>query len=273
MNKWLLALASLAMAGCTQIPPASVGVRFNAFSGISEKIVKPQVVYHAPWERVIIYPTSIKNATFVKNPTEGSRREDDSLTASTSEGGEIPIDLTVAWHVDPANVARMFESFGTEDLDEIQETFIRYYAAYSLNVVSGTRTIFDVTSKERASLGGDVKAVLAPLLADYGITVDDVYIGEVYPSADMQKKVNERLNKFNELTIAKNKLLQAKIDAETIMTNAKKQATLNELLSQQGDSIIALKRYDNKKAAIEKWDGAPPTVGDGLIPFTNIKLR
>lgn len=277
MRKWLLALVALAalpLTGCmTQIPPASVGVRFDAFTGISEHLLKPQVVYRKPWERVIIYPTSIKNATFVKNPTEGSRRGDDSLTASTSEGGQIPIDVTVAWHVDPANVAKMFESFGTEDLDEIQETFIRYYTAFSLNVVSGSRTIFDVTSKERATLGADVKKVLAPLLADYGISVDDVYIGEVYPSDEMQKKVNERLNKYNELTVAKNKLQQAKIDAQTILTNANKQATLNELLSQQGESILALKRYENKKAAIEKWDGAPPAVGDGLIPFTNIKLR
>lgn len=270
----LVALASLALTGCmTQIPPASVGVRFDGFTGISSHLLKPQVIMRAPWERVIIYPTSIKNATFVRNPAEGSRHGDDSLVASTSEGGQIPIDVTVAWHVDPADVAKMFESFGTENLDEIQETFIRYYTAYSLNVVSGTRTIFDVTSKERASLGGDVKRVLGPLLGDYGITVDDVYIGEVYPSDEMQKKVNERLNKYNELTIAKNKLQQAKIDAETIMTNANKQATLNELLSQQGDSILALKRYDNKKAAIEKWDGAPPTVGDGKIPFTNVQLR
>lgn len=272
-NKLSLITLALLMVGCTQIPPASVGIKFDGNSGISEKLLKPQIVPRGWNQRIIIYPTSIRNATYVRNAMEGERHVDDSIIASTSEGGQIPIDVTVAWHVDPANVTTAFESFGTEDLDEIQKNFIRYYTIYCLNVVTGTRSIFDVTSKERASLGKDVKEILKPILSEYGLTVDDVYIGEVYPSKEVLAKVNERLNKYNELTVAKNHLDQARIEAQTMETNAEKQRKLNELLSQQGDAILALKRLDNRRAAVNKWDGAPPMVGDGLIPFTNVKLR
>lgn len=257
----------------TQIPPASVGIKFNANSGISEQLLKPQVVYRGITDRVIIYPTSIKNATYVKNSDEGERRADDSVMANTNEGGQLPVDVTVAWHVDPANVAKMFENFGTEDLDRIQRDFIRYYTIYSVGCVSGSKSIFEVTSKDRANLGGEVKTKLRPLLEAYGITVDDVYIGEVYPNQDLLAKVSDRLNKYNELTLAKNNLERARIDAQTILTNAQKQAKLNELLSQQGDGILALKKIDNRQKAVEKWDGEPPQIGDGTIPFTTIKLK
>ncbi|MBS1718215.1 MAG: hypothetical protein JSS72_10845 [Armatimonadetes bacterium] len=262
------------MGGCmVQIPPASVGVKFDGSSGISEKLLTPQVVYRGWNQRIIVYPTSIRNATYVRNAKEGERAVDDSIVASTSEGGQLPMDITVAWHVDAGNVDKMFASFGTEDLDFIQRTFIRYYTSYCLNCVTGKKSIFDVTSKDRAGIGGEVKQALRPIMDEYGITVDEVYVGEVYPNEDVLAKVNERLNKFNELGVAKNRLEQAKIDKQTILTNANKQAQMNEMLSQQGDSILQLKRIENKRAAIEKWDGQPPAVGDNSIPFTTVRLK
>jgi regulator of protease activity HflC (stomatin/prohibitin superfamily) len=271
-----LAVMTLFMQGCTgstQIPPASVGIKFNGASGISEQVLKPEVVYTGLNERVIVYPTSIHNASYVMNPKEGDKQGDDSIVASTVEGGSLPMDLTVAYHVDPANVTKMFESFGTEDLEYIQNNFIRYYATYALNCVTGSKSIFDVTSKDRANVGMEVKSKLSPMLGEYGISVDDVYIGEVHPGEDLQSKVNERLNKYNELQVAKNAYTQAGIEAKTILTNARKQAELNDLLSKQGDSMIALQELTNKQLAISKWDGLSPTVGGGFVPFTNIKLR
>ena len=262
------------LTGCAhQIPPASVGIKFNGASGISEQLLKPQVVYTGFNTRVIIYPTSIHNASYVKNKNEGAKKVDDSIVASTVEGGELPMDITVAYHISPENVTKMFESFGTENMEEIQENFIRYYAIFSLNCVTGAKSIFDVTSKDRANIGLETKAKLIPLLEPYGITVDDVYVGEVYPGQELQKKVNERLNKYNELQMAKNNLKQAQIEANTTLTNAKKQSQLNDLLAQQGDSAITLQQLAIRQAAVAKWDGEPTLMGDGYIPFTNIKLR
>src|SRR5258706_10179029 len=60
-----LLLLSLGLAGCTrEIPPASVGIKFNANSGISERLMKPQVVWMGYGDHVIVYPTSIKNASY-----------------------------------------------------------------------------------------------------------------------------------------------------------------------------------------------------------------
>lgn len=259
-----------------QIPPSSVGIKFNAASGLSEKLLKPELQFIGLNQRLIIYPTSIKNATYVRNSNEGERRGDDSIQATTVEGASLPVDVTVAYHVDPANVLKAFENFGTENLEEIQGTYVRSSAIYAVNIVSGQRSIFDLTAKDRASFGPDVKAVLGPILADYGITVDDVYIREVYPSQEVQTKVSESIAVRTQLDTARNELERAKIDSQTTETNAKKQAEINRLLALQGDKSIALRKLEIRRKAIEKWKaagGEVPAIGDGTVPFTDIKLR
>ena len=264
---------AILLTGCMkQIPPASVGVKFNARTGISEHLVKPQVVWLGFMEKLIVYPTSIRNATYTKNSNEGERTEDDSIKASTMEGSILPVDITVSYHVESADVLKAFQNFGTEDLGEVQRDFKRWTTIYAVNVVTGRKSIFDLTSKDRAGFSTDVKAVIKPMLAEWGLTVDDVYVGEVYPSQQVRTKVDERIANVNALELAKVSLQRARIDAETTLTNAKKQTELNRLLASQGDKVLELKKLEIMKKAVEKWNGKAPIIGGNSIPFTNITL-
>jgi len=270
----LLGLATLAfgLAGCNpykQIPPGSVGVVFDAYSGISKTVLKPGVVFQGINDRVVIYPTSIHNASYVRNTHEGERVADDSVIATTVEGAQLPIDLTVVWHVDPADTVNVFKNFGTENLNEIQADYIRYIAIYGVNAASGNKSIFDITSKDRAKFGPEVKTIISPIMANMGLTCDDVYIGETYPSTDIGGLVKDRISKRNELQIVTNNLQRAKIEATTAVNNAKAAADINRLKAQQGDEAVELKKRDIMRILISKWNGAPPEVGDGGIPFIN----
>src|SRR5262249_39747989 len=101
---WLL------LPGCTQQgPPATVGVLFDAERGIATTLLPPRVVWVGPYQRLILYPTAIQNATYVKNAKEGALQGDASIKASTAEGAILPMDVTVAWHVQPDDVLRAFQ--------------------------------------------------------------------------------------------------------------------------------------------------------------------
>lgn len=261
----------LALVGCTrEVPPASVGVQFDPNTGISRKLIKPQVVWLGWRQQLIVYPTSIHNATYVKNAREGEREGDDSIKASTSEGAILPVDLTVAYHVAPEDVLKAFTSFGTSDLTAIQRKFIRWAAIYSVNAVSGQKSIFDLSSKERAKFGRDVKLTISPILADWGVTVDDIYLGEVYPSNEVLQRIQERISLKNDLELARTERQRADIEAKTALTNASKQGELNRLMQQGNEKMLELKRLELQKMAIEKWDGHSPLVGSPIIPFTDI---
>jgi len=266
--------AGLFLTGCRmqQVPPSSVGIKFNGASGISTQLLRPELTMVGINEQMIVYPTSIKNASFVRN----KQGADESIRALTIEGATLPVDITVAFHVESVDVLKAFQNFGTSDLDEIQKTYIYTAGIYAVNVVSGSRSIFDLTAKERAQFGPEVKKVLSPILSRYGITVDDVFVGEVYPSDEIQAKVSESITVRTQLDTAKNDLERARIDAGTTATNARRQAEISRLLASQGEKAIALRKQEVRKKAIQKWreaGGAPSVVGGSKIPFTNIDLK
>jgi len=264
---WLL------LPGCTQqVPPATVGVLFDANRGITTTLLQPKVVWVGPYQRLILYPTAIQNATYVKNAKEGALQGDASIKASTAEGALLPMDVTVAWHVQPDDVLKAFQEFGTADPDHIEAIYLRWATSAAVNTVSGSHSIFDVISKDRAQIGPEVKAKLTPILARWGITVDNVYIGEVYPSAEIQAKIQESMAKRNELEQKRIELQQARTEARTITIKAEQQAEQNRLLASQGEIALKLRRVELRQLAIQKWNGAPPLVGDGTIPFTNLQM-
>ncbi len=265
-------LFSTSGCGFERIPVASVGVKFNANSGLSHKILRPEVVWVNPFtERLIIYPTGIINATFVKNESEGDRRGDDSIKATTVEGAILPIDVTVAYRIpgDEQSVQRVFESFGTMELREIQTEHVRWATIVSVNEVTGQRPAFDLLSRERARLGPDIKGVLGPLLEPWGLVVEDVLVREIHPPEEIVKKISDQQATRTELDNSRVKLQQARIEAQTRLTDAQKTAEQNRLLSQQGDKSLQLRRLELRKRAILKWDGQSPLIGTNSIPFTS----
>jgi regulator of protease activity HflC (stomatin/prohibitin superfamily) len=267
LGMWLL------LPGCTQqVPPATVGVLFDANRGIATTLLQPKVVWVGPYQRLILYPTAIQNATYVKNAREGALQGDASIKASTAEGAILPMDVTVAWHVQPDDVVKAFQEFGTADLNRIEAIYLRWATSAAVNTVSGSHSIFDVISKDRAQIGPEVKAKLTPILARWGITVDNVYIGEVYPSAEIQAKIQDSMAKRNELEQKRIELQQAQTEARTITIKAEQQAAQNRLLASQGEIALKLRRVELRQLAIQKWNGSPPLVGDGTIPFTNMQI-
>lgn len=274
MQAMLMILAVLSLTGCySRIPPSSVGIKFSASNGISENLVKPQVTWVGFRQKLFIYPTSIQNSTYVKQRTENEESMGSAINATTLEGSSLPVDTTVAWHVDASTVHKVFDEFGERQLEDIEQTFIRYYAQYAVNVVSGSRSIFDLTSTERKDFGPRVKAELTPLLAAHGIIVDDVLIGEVHPEEQVQAKVRERIQVSSLLEKAKTDLQRARVEANTKIKQAEGIARLNQLRSQQADKAIEQRKLELRRKAAEGWDGKPSEYGSGTIPFTNITIR
>ncbi len=267
----LAAIATLnSGCGCQNIQPGEVGIKFDASTGLSQRVVKPKVEFYGPFERLFRYPTSIQNATFTKNSREGEKIGDDSIAASTIEGAQLPVDVTVSFHVNSGDVLKVFDNFGNEEMPNIKNEYIRWVTIYAINVVSGGRPIFDLISKDRASFGADVKTVVTEILEPWGITVDNVLIGELYPDKGLSEKIQESINIRTELDTVKTTLQQSRVDAETTIINANKQAELNRLLSLQGEKVLELQNLELRKLAIEKWNGTPPLIGDGTIPFTTL---
>jgi regulator of protease activity HflC (stomatin/prohibitin superfamily) len=172
---------------------------------------------------------------------------------------------------DTDSINKIFNSFGETDIKLIQKEHIRWATVVAVNQVSGQKSIFDLISRQRAEFGRDVKEVLAPMVAQWGFVVEDVLIREVHPPAEITAKIQEQQAIRSDLEKAKVEQQQARIDAQTTMTNAQREAEQNRLLAQQGDVALQLKRLELRRKAIEKWDGQAPVIGGTGVPFTESK--
>jgi regulator of protease activity HflC (stomatin/prohibitin superfamily) len=256
-------------SGIRSIPINSVGVIFNSQTGRVTHVLNSKVVWVWPWfERIITYPTGIKNASYVLGSHEGERQGDDSIKASTAEGATLPVDITVAYHVEPnsASVQKVLDSFGVVGLDTIQSDYIRWQVFAAVNDVCGQRPIFDLISKDRATIGPDIQKALTPRLARWGIAVNNVLFREVHPREEIQNKINEQQAVRNDLAQATIGLQKAQIDAQTVLTQAQATSAKNRQLAGQSNQALILKRIEVRNKYIERWDGHLPTVGEVDIP-------
>ncbi len=273
---WLAAAVLLPLAGCSyrSIPPGSVGVKFNGASGISQHLLKPEVVFVGWNDHLIIYPTNIQQATFVMNAREGDKLKDDSIRATTSEGATLPVDVSVSYRIpgDPGNITTVFNKFGMPDSDPdhplhyIQSEFVRWATVVAVNHVSGQHSIFDLLSKDRAAFGPEVKAELAPVMESWGLKCEDVMIREIHPPEAITTKITEQQSKRAELQQFRIKKQQAVTDAQTTIIEAQREAEKTRLLSQQGTQGLELKKLELRRVFIERWDGKSGLVGSGPIP-------
>jgi regulator of protease activity HflC (stomatin/prohibitin superfamily) len=255
--------------GIHAIPLNSVGVVFNSQTGKVTHVMNSKVVWVWPWfERLLTYPTGIRNASYVMAAHEGERQGDDSIKASTAEGAILPVDITVAYHVKPSqvDVQKVLDSFGVVDLETIQADYIRWQVFAAVNDVCGQRPIFDLISKDRATIGPDIQAALAPRLATWGITVDNVLFREVHPRQEIQDKINEQQQVRNDLAQANTQLQRAQIEAQTLLTQAQANAAKNRFLAAQNNQALTLKQIEVRNKFIERWNGHLSLVGDANIP-------
>lgn len=269
-----LVLPFLIGCGFRTIPPGSVGVKFNGASGVSNHLLRPEVVFVGWNEQLIIYPTNIQQATFVMNAQEGDRMKDDSIKASTREGAVLPVDVTVSYRIggDTESIAKVFSTFGVphEDgdhpLQHIQDEHIRWATIMAINDVSGKHSIFDLISKQRAQFGPDVKAILAPIMEGWGLKLEDVMIREIHPPQEITNRITEQQQLRSELERIRIQKQQAVTEAQTIIIEAQKEAEKNRLLAQQGEQAIALKKLERRRIFNERWNGKSPLVGAEPFP-------
>ena len=221
----LVVLLSLTGCGFHQIPPGNAGVKFNGASGVSQHLLRPEMVFVGWNEHLIVYPTNIQQATFVQNDKEGDKLKDDSIQASTKEGAVLPVDVTVSYRIpnNPDNIKKIFDTFGTPDDDPdhplhyIQSEFIRWATIVAVNEVSSKSSIFDLISVRRAQFGPEVKAVLGPQLESWGLKLEDVLIREIHPPEEIVNKINEQQQIRAELSKIIIQKQQAITEAQTTL--------------------------------------------------------
>lgn len=134
-----LLLIGLVMSTVVQIGAGQVGVQ-TLFGKVESRVLPPGLSVVNPLVEVTRFDTRTQNYTMSAVRTEGAQSGDDAIRVLSADGLEVVIDLTVLYHVVPAQAPHILSTIGEDYQDKIVRALARtrirdnavYYDAVAL---------------------------------------------------------------------------------------------------------------------------------------------
>lgn len=270
----IVVLVFFSVALCsTTVPAGYVAVQYNMNGGIMDEVLTQGWHLTSPTIKTKLYSVAL-NQSYLTSGKQGDSPDDESFTASTSEGKSISIDLTFTYQYEPDNVVNVFNRFKGQSGNEIRESFIKP------NIVSWSKEIIarykvtDVLGANRSEVNIALTDYLARKFEPYGIGISNVSLINIEVDEDTMQAIDAKITAQqnaetqsinNQTAIDKAtadatvKTTQAKADADALLIEAEAKAEANKLLKESlNDAVL-------KSMWLEHWNGELPTymVSDG----------
>jgi regulator of protease activity HflC (stomatin/prohibitin superfamily) len=244
--------------------------------GASEIPIRTGWVFYSPLRSQIIeFPTYVQTVKWTKNLDEG-RPQNEEMSFNSKEGMEIYADTSLSYAIEPRKVPDFYLKYRVSDLDNFTHGILRDIVRNSLNEVASTYTIEQIYGEQKAQFLHQVEALIQQKVSPVGVGIQQFgFIGaprvpEVIANAITAKaqaiQNAERAN--NELAEtqaqAAKKIAEAEGDAKSNVTRAQGEAEANRIRQTSiTPQLLELRRLENQKALIDRWNGQLPQVESG----------
>jgi regulator of protease activity HflC (stomatin/prohibitin superfamily) len=292
--KWLLlgggVLLLLLVLGtfvtrATRIEAGHVGVEINLAGhqrGASDIPIRTGWVVYSPlWTQIIQFPTYVQTVKWTRDPNEGHPTNEE-MGFNSKEGMAIFADVSLSYAIDPQKVPEFYIKYRLSDLELFTHGILRDIVRNSLNEVASTYAVEDIYGEKKAEFLKKVGVMIEQKVAPVGVSVQQFgFIGAPRVPAVIASAITAKAQAIQEAERARNelattqaeaakKIAQADGEAKSLVTIAKGEAEANRIRqSSLTPQLLELRRIENNRLQIEKWNGQLPTVqsgqGGGLI--------
>jgi regulator of protease activity HflC (stomatin/prohibitin superfamily) len=241
------------------IPAGSVGILYDASGGLQKDVIEPRAVRIGWRQKLYTYPTQLQAAIYTQDPDEGENKSADGILVTTKDNANTTFDVIVMYRVKKEDVPAVFAQFGPIPIEDIQTQHIRRAVKEAINVVSTRYEVFELMGSKRGEASQGATEELRKRIGPKGITVEQVMLGSCYPSADLQSKINARVNSYTELEISTLRNTKAEIDRQSAIVKAESEAHARALSAAQTQQrSIDMLKLQAAEEAIQKWNGELP---------------
>lgn len=243
-KKLVLALLPLALwigTMCVVFVPANtVGIKYSAFTGVSEDTLNEGLAFKSPLDRVYTIETTVQERTVEK------------VSVQTKDAQWVSMDINVKYSVNSSNAFKIFKSYKT--LENLQNNLIANATQRAIEEATTKYNVMEVLGEERSVIYAEIENNLKERLISEGvdlkfITIKDTDAGEAIENAIAKEAVAKK-----EVETAQQNQEKAKIEAETKLIEAEGEAKANAVKTKALTDEVLLEMY------INKWNGILPTV-------------
>ena len=269
----------------TRIEAGFVGVEIHLAGsqrGASDIPMRTGWVFYSPLTTQIIeFPTYVQTVKWTRDASEGHPLNEE-MGFNSKEGMEIVADVSLSYAIEPSKVPDFYVKYRVNNLDRFTHGILRDIVRNSLNEVASTYTVEDIYGEKKAQFLQQVEQQIQGKVSNVGVGIQQFgFIGAPRVPAVIAQAITAKAQAIQEAERAKNelattqaeaakKIAEAEGDAKSLVTRAQGEADANRIRQNSlTPQLLELRRLENQRALIEKWNGQLPTVqsgqGGGLI--------
>ena len=191
-------------------------------------------------------------------------------------GAETPKAGQTVILIDPLHVPDFYVKYRVSDLDLFTHGILRDIVRNSLNEVASTYNVEDIYGDHKAEFIHKVQALIEQRVAPVGVGVQQFgFIGAPRVPAVIATAITAKAQAIQQAERARNelattqaeaakKIAEAEGDAKSLVTRAQGEADANRIRQNSlTPQLLELRRIENNKEMINKWNGQLPTVQSG----------
>ncbi len=171
------------------IGAGEVGVKFSQFGGVQSDELGEGLHIVPPWISVTKYSVRSEVYTMSSQTAEGNVVGDDQITALTSEGLTLGMDITVRYRLMSDQADEIHQKLGVNYAEKIIRPTIK---SQIRGVVSG-RTALDVYGEQREVVATEMRDSMEVALTDDGIIVEEVLLRNVELPVRVADAIEQKL--------------------------------------------------------------------------------
>lgn len=178
-----------------------------------------------------------------------TQKTEDAVDAASKDLQSIEGTVALNYHVDPANVDKLYQQVGLEYASRIISPAIQE----SVKASTAKFTAEELITKRQA-VKEDIRSILEERLGLYYLTVDDLSIVNFTFSEEFNRSIEAKQTAEQNALKAANDLKRIQIEAQQSIESAKAQA---ESIRIQGEALKENAGLVQLKM-VEKWNGQLP---------------
>ncbi|MDQ6685170.1 MAG: prohibitin family protein [Pseudomonadota bacterium] len=190
--------------------------------------------------------------------------------AASKDLQQVHTRFAINYHLEPKYVPQAFREIA-QTTHEVASRIIVPAAQEAFKAVTARFTAEELITK-RTDVREAIIALLKEKMTRHGLVLDEFAIVNFTFSPSFTQAIEAKVNAEQQKLKAERDLSRIQVEAEQKITSARAEAeSLRLQKAEVTPQLIDLRRIENERRAIEKWNGVLPTmVGSGGVPFVGV---
>lgn len=194
--------------------------------------------------------------------------------AASKDLPSVQVKVILNYHLDPAAVSRAFKDIASST-DEVAARVIDPARPEAVKAVTARFTAEEPVTR-RTEVRDQIAALLREKMQRHGLILDEFAIVNFSFSQSFSSAIEAKVRAEQEKLKADRDLQRIQVEAEQRIASARAEAEAEGLRLQRQEvtpMLLELRRVENARHAIAKWDGKLPTTTLGADGHALIQLQ